>query len=694
MALSRFEEEHLENYYGDSEAIGYSRSDRQHGRLAGERTTLPRTKSQFSILNDEHLTSKDIPDLPSTSSGGRNPSRANSNQNRSSSNSKCNGAVYRPGSSGSHRRAPSSIAVSRRTGSLRKEALRRKSRRSSIASASSMVPQDHFTERRSDGGGCGTNSNLTSSPMTKTSSAFPSSPPCSIRPRNRNSYKRNVSFKHARKSSTSSGPNNPIVSTVPQQPNVSRITTARRRQTAVADHDSIQSSPPLMKVPQTIGRKEVALATKQVARPRHARNSSQYIKHEARKVSDDLERACEEAFNRSSVASSVQTAVTEKPNVYDTPPSSVSYRESHLGNDGASRKIFERANPNAYVDRPLPALPDETPRTFVARELEETRRRLAERYREEDLSNIPGCKDLLMQLNNLLKPALAKAGGIENDHAALLPGANSLDSPLSLPVISEDHNLSTRPGISGSQAGCNEAADNTDEKPRYWANEQHAVQDTIRMINSSRSPSPVMPLNIRKASSATTQIQAKKDTLPTRGGMFRSDADIFGISGLYAHDELRPVPPVPLNNDSTPGRTNEQLEKKESIKRRGWLRWKHKREEGNERKEKSPYKSYVEQSDDNERRDCPISPRQTGKLQKRLSEFPPAQNVRTSTEFPMRHRNVSSEKKGLLKFFAKLGEHKVGRNMQDSKCIFVAESNLSVLYRLRRMTLIKRCSEF
>ena len=654
----------MENYYGDSEAIGYSRSDRQHGRLVGNRAALPRTKSQFSILNNEHLTSKDVPDLPSSSYGSHDPFCANGNQNRGSSASKSNGTVCRAGSSGSRRRAASSVAVSRRPGSLRKETLRRKSRRSSVASANSLARQGCSTGRQSSGGATSIH---TSSPMTRTSSAFPSSPPCNIRPRTRNSYKRSVSFKHSRRSSTASGPINSTVSNVPRQPDVPKIMVAQHGQNPVANHDPIQSSPPPIQVSKVVRRKEAALPGNQIARPRHARNSSQYIKHEARKVSNELERACEEAFNRSSVASSVQTAATERANVYDTPPSSISYRESHPGNDGASRKISGRINPDTYVDRPLPAIPDETPRTFVARELEETRRRLAERYREEDLNNTAGYQDLLLQLNTLLMPTTAKAGEVENHHVALVSDADGIDVPPSLPVISEDHKLSLRPGTNNPQVSCSgTCAENENKKPRYLSYEQQTIQDTIRLINPSRPPSPVLPLNVRKASSITTQNQPNSAIISKQGDVPRQAVDVLGTNSLYSHG-LRPVAPIPLDDNYAVRDINQKLETKEPMKRRGWMIWKQKREEGIDRKGKTQHISYTEQEENGQGRECPGSPRRAVKLQKRLSEIPPAQSDSTGTEFPMRNRTVSGEKKGLLKFFAKLGEHKSGTNKQESK---------------------------
>ena len=671
-ALLKFEKEHLENYYGDSEAVGYSRSDRQHGKTVKNRSTgpaicvtVPRTKSQFSILNNEHLTPKDIPDVPSSSSGSIDRVLAQRNQKRESRFSNINTADCRPSSSGSRRRAASSVAAaSRRPGSLRRETLRRKSKRSSTASASSLVHRDRRQGRQSDGAA----SINTSSPTTRSSSAFPSSSPCNTRPRTRNSYKRGVSFTHLRKSSAASGLTSSSVPRTPRQPSVPKLTAAHQEQYIAANRRSVHSSPPPIQVSKTGGKNERALPRKQVARPRHSRNSSQYIKLEARKVSTELERACEEAFNRSSVASSVQTVATERPNVYDTPPSSISHHESHPGNDGTSRKVFRSINPDVYADRPLPALPDETPRTFVVRELEETRRRLTERYKEKDLENLAGYQDLLTQLDILLKPAVTRTGNSKNHNITIVSDLNDPDLPGPLPVISEDQKLSLRPMISDplnltDEHDAETSVSNGNTKHRQINGEQYSAEHTIRMIDPSRPPSPVLPLNIRKASSTTTQIHPNKVASSKLGEVPPPSEDIFGMNGPFPH-RLRHVSPVPMNDCFATDVNNDSADMKEPVKRRGWLWWKRKREEGQDKKERSQT-SNTGQCEEVEERERPSSPHRTAKLQKRLSEFPPAQGGSTGTEFPV--RVTSGEKKGILKFLAKFGEHRGGRSKPEGE---------------------------
>ena len=674
LALLKFEKEHLENYYGGSEAISYSKSDRQHGKLVDSRLAsptvrvpIPRTKSQFSILNNEHLIPKDVPDVPTSSPAGQDGILAQHNQNRESRSSNMNVADRQASSSGSRKRATSSVAaVSRRPGSLRKETLRRKSRRSSVTSTSSLVYKDHRPGRRSN---CATSVN-TSSPTTRSSSAFPSSPPYNIRPRTRSSYKRGVSFTHMRKSSTASGLTNSTVSKTPRQPSVPKLTTTQPGKYIADSRQPINSSPPPIQVSETGNKNEPALRRKQVARPRHTRNSSQYIKHEARKVSTELERACEEAFNRSSVASSVQSAATERPNVYDTPPSSVSHPESHPGNDGASRKVSGRINCDAYADRPLPALPNETPKTFVTRELEETRRRLMERYKEEDLENLTGYQDLLSQLDNLLKPAVTKIDNFENHDINIAFGKDGPDKSGSLPVISEDERLLLRPGINDPRNFTDEhdaeaSVSNENRKHRQLRGEQYAVQDTIRMIDPSRPPSPVLPLNIRKVSSATTQSHRYYGLMSKLGEVPSQNKDIPGTAATFPH-RLRPVSPVPAYDYPVTDVNNDSADIKEPVKRRGWLWWKQKREEGQDKKER-PRMNGTEQYGDVEERERPNNLHRTARLQKRLSELPAAQSGSTGTDFPMRDRVASGEKKGILKFLAKLGEYKGGRSKPEGE---------------------------
>jgi serine/threonine-protein kinase HSL1 (negative regulator of Swe1 kinase) len=224
-------------------------------------------------------------------------------------------------------------------------------------------------------------------------------------------------------------------------------------------------------------------------RVRKPESPSKYIQTEARKVSCELEKVMEEAFNRSSISSSIRTTATDANrdiSKYDTPPTSFSNRDS-----GGSTL----ATPNTKTmlqSRPLPPIPDETPNSFVHRKLAETRAEIARKLHENS-DNTEHFNEVLDHLDRLMVPS---AKGTKRISSA---PAKSPEHPAALPVISEEAK-----------------ADGEDRyfepySPNYRAvtdpvrpQARRAVTDhtTIRVVDSS--PSRIAPLNIRKRSGAST----------------------------------------------------------------------------------------------------------------------------------------------------------------------------------------------
>jgi hypothetical protein len=116
---------------------------------------------------------------------------------------------------------------------------------------------------------------------------------------------------------------------------------------------------------------------------RKSRAASHYWKDEARKVSTELGKICEEAFNRSSISSS--TMSQSRPN--DSPATSAATRLS-----------------NQLKNRPLPQPPAESLGSYTLRELADIRRRLLDHCRNERSDPIPAyVKDTITHLSRLIE---------------------------------------------------------------------------------------------------------------------------------------------------------------------------------------------------------------------------------------------------------------------------------------------------
>lgn len=247
---------------------------------------------------------------------------------------------------------------------------------------------------------------------------------------------------------------------------------------------------------------------------------SQSIEEEARKVSTELEKYCEEAFKWSSDSSSKRTSASTTLGPHYTPNSSFSKHGSGsladlTGGDEAKQDL-----------RPLRVeegggRPPETPKTYIARELAETRKRLATRCKQDQGVQGAPYQEVLAHLDALLEPGVAKLS-VNHDHRRVIstPDSRSAITTMYLPPISEDAvvelsvkqfedfgkppmkaNLNTTRGLAASRIL---------GKP----------QNTIRVIEPTSPTAPVVaPLTIRKANdsdsteSSTSQIRLSRPLL-------------------------------------------------------------------------------------------------------------------------------------------------------------------------------------
>lgn len=413
------------------------------------------------------------------------------------------------------------------------------------------------------------------------SSAWASSPPTSVIKPN-TLHKRGVQFSHLRKSSTASA-----LTSKSRRQSLDGTANKPDAEKPLYKDSNIEllaptSSPPSKSHGELRSRKENKSAAPPQLRIRRAKDPSREVDKEARKVSAELEKFCQEAFYRSSVSSSNRSSATEKQvgACHDTPPSSVSHQSPN--------KI---PGPAKLSHRPLPPIPtssSETPKTFTARELVETRNRIAARFAEANGENADYFRDVLSHLDTLLPPSM------QDDHgrrvvSAPQPTPKHLDDLGYLPVISEESRLADvedheRIG-DPSKKSIDYRAITTPANLKPGEKFDHGQGvGTIRLVEAS-SPTPIAPLNIRKKSSSSTmtrmtmlpshQYHAEETTgtVNRRPGA-RTEIPDFAI---YADtDAAIPSSPPPTSTPTTavPVSSSTAIEAPPAAKtkKRGWFR--------------------------------------------------------------------------------------------------------------------------
>ncbi|KAF2237779.1 Pkinase-domain-containing protein [Viridothelium virens] len=509
-ALEKHRDEHLENYEGHA-GVAYSASDYHHikapPRLDHEplvsQEARQRSKSQFSILNDEHLHSPSLYYDAPASDKSYDPFRASKTPIVGSSHPYTNVTVHRAATSstGGRPRGQSSL---KNTNSLRVTTLKKNGQPGSIISSTSSPKKSsspsttsRLPRKVTSRGKSVSRASLPRSSLSRSSmgtAMWPSSPPGVVRPNS--TYKRGVSFHHMRRSSTSSA-----ITSKPKQHTGQQVTpdsqeSAHSSQQHALSEMPLRLSNPSMCTPDVRSKKEAKRFSKTPKiRVRRPVDASQDVDTEARKVSTELGKACEEAFFRSSVGSSTQASETEKITAYETPPSSFLTQRSKQTLRFADRPSG-LCNADSAQTRPLPSLP-ETPNSFLKRELVETRRRLAAyRAAEGDDDTTANLSEVMAHIDGLLQ-----GGSItESRPASGRQDETTTDIANYLPSINEDDEAR---GRRFRRIEERRAATDPVHIPRPLPSPRRYTEQstTIRVIEPS-SPTAITPrpLNIRKRS--------------------------------------------------------------------------------------------------------------------------------------------------------------------------------------------------
>ena len=639
-ALQRFRDEQLEDYYSTAAGVSYSASDYHHVRQPIDRAPTPavlstneRSKSQYSILNEDHRRSTPALRKPSSSSvASYDPFRASREPVLNAQPNYVNVTVHRGGSKGSQKRNAAPLPIPKHADSLRVETLRKCSRRISGVSRTSVSatgsPQRRVPSRvRMGSSSSANNATIIQRPVS--------------------TYKRGVSFVHLRDGSASSYPsNNPDTR--------SRRSLVRPKRKPVGGSASSESSP-LPQIHVARIRKDGNKPSGSPTKNQKARITSHYIEHEARKVSTELENFCNEAFFRSSVSSSLRTSVTGKPAAYETPPSSVSYDASRNKEASGNEQLAARKDFLVLRDRPLPALPAmpiEPQRTFITRELVENRNRATAACVEEDSENHERFQDVLRHLNQLLRSPTEHK---ENDGARISSAPEPRQSVAMghLPIISEECKAHDARGDDAQDVSSGKRAVTDPVRPHcLFFSKGEPAKNTIRLVPSS--PTPILPLNIIKRPSPPRSV-------PQTGGAERDDRN--------ADISVQPLPGAKSHSSRKRGVTNDLSAGPHSSNREGncgdakdtlpkmkdWFRRKFADKQVKGEARSNGVHVLVDGDPSAE-----ASPREHGSEDPRRGRMvsDPATSESNESEFPMRAAPTGERKKGLLKLFAKRKELK------------------------------------
>ena len=350
------------------------------------------------------------------------------------------------------------------------------------------------------------------------------------------SYKRNVSFIHNRKRSFSG--RHPRLRS--QEHHTSPFTLQERflrdqsQANAKSRETPISPSISMKEIPQTEDRPIIRSRKSPIKEhtAKKPRVASHYWKDDARKVSVEMEKLCDDAFNRSPISSSIPTPRTEatgnrfSQNTYSSPATSFSVHEDPVP-VSVTRHSKARQIEVDY-QRPLPLLPaterqmgSEHLGSYTQRELAKTRDLLKKRAAEATMS--PGYLDeVIAHLDRLMQPSMIRLKE-EERRAVSTPDHNSgISRKDTFEQIMEKNNIGFR---SASEPSKRQDASHT--------------QSTIRVVDSSeglKPISPVKPLTIRKRSeSSTPSVGSPRPIVPTER--------LFTTEELYSQqvEERRPA---------------------------------------------------------------------------------------------------------------------------------------------------------
>lgn len=347
------------------------------------------------------------------------------------------------------------------------------------------------------------------------------------------SYKRNISFHHIRQRSHRSGSggrkHTPVKHVGRRQASQSSIEMPPGMP-ALVDRDGSPALPAQPAVVRTAGS-----SLKQRPQVKRTRDTDFIWKDEARQVSHELSKICEEAFNGSSMSTGCTTSMcdgTETPNTsmtMETPETS------------------QRQMPGGRVKgRSLPETPGSSPACSAA-DLAETRRKLIEHTKKEGSDVVPAyISGVITQLDKLIEQdATARQSENFEMFDQRVPGladsfVRSPGDPGYLPSITEELNHAPHEPSVGDIL--NQHEQKRVERSAVGSQASTKTNDskaTVRMVphESLRSMAEVKPLTIRKKGKMSSNDRPQDGDRSTRlaSGTSKHSRNVSGLDPIEEH---------------------------------------------------------------------------------------------------------------------------------------------------------------
>jgi len=504
-ALIKFREDQLENYPG--EPLHYSTSDYHHvskpipkpSRKPGTSRGHVRRTSQFSIVSD---------DINKRDSYYKHPATAASKTTQSSYDPFR--ASRTPLAENSHnagtvvRRRPTTTAgrSMNSAGSLRHPAASRFPEDVPVLPSFTSEELEKLVQKKR------------ASYSTATSRSSLSSMKRRPGIRKSISYKRQVSFQHHRRQGSNGNANRRLF--------YESSSTDRPPTRSTIDPISETQSTPSLPTPPQVYRPRKSSSEFDV---KNARVASYYWKDDTRKVSAELGKICEEAFNRSSISTASEASPVQPLQ------SSITSVSAH------NHKV-----PSSIRDRPLPATP-------ILQELMERRQKIIDTWGDADQTVLA---DMLAALDRRIDTELDKQRGYEKRAAS---------DPTSSNITTRQYRLvspsSTMDDLKYSRIGNTRAASD----PVQSHTPQPQKSTTIRLVTpDSASPlTRVEALRVRKNKAAPIN--------SLRGGPIEPSTLMYERSGydqrLYSRGGLDTI-------DENPGSPKKRAPATTSAAARKW----------------------------------------------------------------------------------------------------------------------------
>ncbi|KAF4153305.1 hypothetical protein CNMCM6069_001003 [Aspergillus lentulus] len=365
------------------------------------------------------------------------------------------------------------------------------------------------------------------------------------------SYKRNVLFLHHRNRSQGSMSARPKKA----RANASSISRQESDCSIKSEVDGVPFSDrcgsPLLPVPPIVVRGS-GVTIKNCPQVKRVCDADIIWKDEARKVSHELSQICEEAFNGGSLSTGCTASIgSETP---ATSLSMVSAGDSQNQITGSNIKSNQPSN----ISR-------ESPNTYTATELTETRRKLIQHSTQDGTENVPGyLSAVINHLDRLIAQDRIRERGKrdktkDNGNSKYDSLQRSSLDTGNLPIISEE--LSNSLAESEMRNGPDVTRHNADSASSIRTKRQSGDgKATIRMVphSSQLCLEEIRPLNIRKKRQSSNESpQPREDSKskdetgrPIRSSQRYASADSRQTRFLSELDPIQEVPKLTGMSDT------------------------------------------------------------------------------------------------------------------------------------------------